>query len=415
MKDLRFIVLQIDKTLIRQRRAVDPLVQRREYAGPALFSYGFRPFFLFGAAWAAVIVPVWAILFAAGHGEVGGLSALYWHTHEMLFGFLAAIVAGFMLTAIPNWTGRLPVLGVRLMLLCGLWAAGRAAMLVYGTMGIAAALVDAAFLVALAAVAWREVLTGGNWKNAPICLLASIFALANIGFHALLLSGGDPRVAQNAAIAVVTMMIAIIGGRILPSFTRNWMAQSGLSPLPAVSTRLDRIAILALAAGLVAWLARSDDIFTAGLLTFAAILHFWRLAGWKGWRTFSEPLVAILHLGYVWLPIALALMAAAILAPTYVHPSAALHALTAGAMGTMTLAVMTRASLGHTGRARIADRWIVTIYGLVLAGAAIRALGPLVAPEYYLQEVTFSAALWALAFAGFVVRFGHMLTAPRQA
>ncbi|WP_206740790.1 NnrS family protein [Euryhalocaulis caribicus] len=408
-------MLQFDKFLKRRRRAFDPLAQRREYAGPALFSYGFRPFFLFGAAWSAIIVPIWALFFATGRGDVGGLSALYWHTHEMLFGFLSAIVAGFMLTAIPNWTSRLPVLGIRLMLLSGLWGAGRGAMLVYESMGIAAALVDAAFLIALALFAWKEVLIGRNWKNAPICFLASVLALANIAFHGALLAGDDPHFAQNAAIAVLTIMISIIGGRIVPSFTRNWMAQSGLSPLPVVSTRFDWIALIVLVAGLIAWLVRPDDIVTAGLLASAAILHFWRLAGWKGWRTLAEPLVTILHLGYFWLPTALVLMAAAILASKHVQPSAALHALTAGAMGTMTLAVMTRASLGHTGRARTADRWIVTIYILVLTAAIVRTFGPITVPENYDQVISYSAALWALAFAGFVARFGYVLSTPRQA
>lgn len=406
-------MLQRDKSALRQRMIKDPLKARREYAGPAIFSYGFRPFFFSGALWAALSVPIWIYAYTAGDGMIGGAPALTWHIHEMLFGFLSAVIAGFLLTAVPNWTGGLPVLGGRLMALFALWAAGRLAMFVYGVWPLPVAIIDSAFLVVLTALMWREVLTGGNWKNAPVCGLASVFALANIGFH---LGGETPWLqgfAQNAAIAAVAVLITLIGGRIIPSFTRNWLVQKGEERLPAQFGGVDRAVLLLTVLSLIAWIAYPRDSLTGMALLTTGFLHLLRLARWRGWRTSAEPLVLILHLGYLWLPIAFVLMGAAVLAPSAIPPSAALHALTAGAMGTMTLAVMTRATLGHTGRPRTADVWTVIIYALVLFGALVRVTGPALTPSHSVMSVAVAAMLWSAAFALFSIRYAPMLWCPR--
>lgn len=401
-----------DTSVLRRAMPQDPVEARRSYAGPALFSFGFRPFFLGGAIWGALVVPVWIAAWALGWSEIGGIPAFAWHVHEMLFGFLGAIVAGFLLTAVPNWTGRLPVMGGPLLALAALWLAGRLAMLIGGPALLVAGM-DVSFLLVLAALLWREVITGGNFRNFPVCGLASLFALANLGFHAAIAFGFDWRPAQGLAIAVIAMLIGLIGGRIVPSFTRNWMAQTGRSPLPAPAGRFDRIALGALAASLVAWIIWPWSVATGLLLAATGLLHAVRLAHWKGWRTGAESLVLILHAGYAWLPLALLLMAGGILLPGVVPASAALHALTAGAMGTMTLAVMTRASLGHTGRARTADRATAAIYLFVLAAAFVRVLAPILLPLAAVPAMAVSAVLWSTAFGLFALRYGPMLAKPR--
>lgn len=398
----------VDKSALRRAMPRDPSTARREYAGPTLFSFGFRPFFLFGALWAAMSAPLWMHAYAGGDAMVGAAPALAWHIHEMLFGFIAAVVAGFLMTAVPNWTGRLPVMGWPLAGLFGLWAAGRAAMLFYGELGLAAAVIDSAFLVALAGLLGREVIAGGNTKNIPVIVLASLFALANIGFHAALALGLDWRPAQSVAIAVIALLIALIGGRIVPSFTRNWMVQQGQTDLPAPMGLYDTASLAAMGLALGVWIVLPSDWFAGALLLIAGAMHAVRVARWKGWKTSAEPLVLILHVGYAWLPLALVLMGLSKIVPHVVPASAALHALTAGAMGTMTLAVMTRASLGHTGRARTADVWTSLIFALVVAGALVRVFGPIVMPGGFMV-LGVSSLVWSGAFALFVLRYGPML------
>lgn len=380
---------------------------RRAYQGPALFSFGFRPFFLFGAVWSALVVPLWVWSYLGS-----GALDRDWHVHEMLFGFLAAVVAGFLSTAIPNWTGRMPVIGAPLGGLVGLWVAGRLAMLFETTLGLAAAAIDSLFLVAFATVVWREVLAGRNWRNLPVCGLVTMLAAGNIAFHldpALAYSGVGERLALGAMI----VLIALIGGRITPSFTRNWMRQRRLTPEPAVASRLDNtvLAITALAA--LAWVAGPQEPLTGIVLGTAGCANFIRLARWRGWAAASEPLVWILHLGYAWLATGLLLLGATRLDPT-IPATSGVHALTAGAVGVMTLAVMTRASRGHTGRPLAADSATLAIYVAVNLAAAIRTAAPLW-PQAQPALLMLSAGLWVMAFGGYAVAYGRMLLLPRPA
>lgn len=406
-------MLNPDKSALRRAMGKDPIKARRDYAGPALFSYGFRPFFLFGALWAALAAPLWMHAFMSGDAMLGAAPALAWHIHEMLFGFIAAIVAGFLLTAVPNWTGSLPVRGWPLFGLFALWAAGRAAMFFYAELGLGAAVIDSAFLVVLAVLLGREVITGANAKNIPVIVLVSLFALANIGFHAALALGLDWRPAQGVAIAVIAMLIGLIGGRIVPSFTRNWLVQQGRSALPAPMGLYDRASLVALGVALIVWIVLPFDWFAGAMLLIAGAMHAVRVARWKGWTTHAEPLVLILHAGYAWLPLALVLMGLSMIVPALVPASAALHALTAGAMGTMTLAVMTRASLGHTGRERTADLWTSVIFVLVVLGALVRVFGPIVLGPAAFGVFALSAIVWSGAFALFVLRYGPILLTSR--
>jgi uncharacterized protein involved in response to NO len=383
---------------------------RRAYRGPALFSFGFRPFFLFGAAWSALVVPLWVWSFLAG--GPGALSR-DWHVHEMLFGFLAAVVAGFLTTAVPNWTGRMPVIGAPLGGLVALWTAGRLAMLFEADLGAVAAAIDSVFLIAFAGVVWREVQAGRNWRNLAVCVLVSLLALANIAFHlgAALWDGG---VGERLAVGAACVLIALIGGRITPSFTRNWMKMRRMEPQPALPGRLDQAALGLTGLGAALWAILPLSPATGAVLALAGAANLVRLARWRGWAARAEPLVWILHVGYAWLSVGLAFLGAAVLVPDLVPRTAGVHALTAGAVGVMTLAVMTRATRGHTGRELAADASTTLIYLAVNLAAALRLAAPfagLLQPNLLMA----SAAAWTAAFGGFALAYGRMLTTARRA
>lgn len=377
---------------------------RRAYAGPALFSFGFRPFFLFGAVWAALSVPIWVWSFLGGAAPIAHRD---WHVHEMLFGVLGAIVAGFLTTAVPNWTGRMPVIGAPLAGLVGLWLAGRLAMLGEFWLGPTAAVIDALFLLVFAGVIWREVLEGRNWRNLPVCGLVTVFALANVAFHvdaAVWRTG----VGERLALAAIAMLLALIGGRITPSFTRNWMKARRLAPEPRGFSRVDQVALALTGAGGLAWAAFPDSPLTGAALTAAGAANLLRLSRWRGWAAAREPLVWILHAGYAWLGVGLLLLGASRLFEI-VPRTAGVHAVTAGAIGVMTLAVMTRATRGHTGRPLAADRATVAIYLAINAAAVLRLLAAFPTAHQPLL-LSFSAALWTLAFGGFALSYAPMLT-----
>ncbi|MEO1136055.1 MAG: NnrS family protein [Pseudomonadota bacterium] len=386
--------------------------QMRAYTGPVLFSFGFRPFFLCGAvlAWFA---PMLTALAYSGAIDLRGFDVNAFHSHEMTYGYLSAVIAGFLLTAVPNWTGRLPVCGWRLAILFLIWLAGRAAFLMSGQIGpLATAIVDLGFLALLTAFVWREILKGKNWRNVPVGVLLTLFFLGNILWHVGRNGVGEPVFGVRFGIAVAAMLIALIGGRIGPSFTRNWLKKTGRKDLPPTAKPVELVALGAAAIGLAAWVMAPLSAGTGALLLVAGVLHSVRLSRWHGWRTFAEPLVTILHVGYLWLPISFFLMGSAALWPALVPQSAALHALTAGSIGVMTLAVMTRATRGHTGRALSADRATFVIYALAILGAAGRVLAPFAgaqAPVFYVS----SALLWSGAFGLFAVVYGQYLLSSR--
>lgn len=386
---------------------VSTAAARRAYAGPALFSFGFRPFFFLGAIWSALVVPLW--LFSYFHGGSAALTR-EWHIHEMIFGFLGAVIAGFLTTAVPNWTGRMPVIGAPLAGLVSLWVLGRVAMLFQASLGVAAAVVDSLFLLTFAAVIWREVLAGRNWRNLPVCALVTLLALANVAFH--LPIGAAVDVGVRIALGAATLLIGLIGGRIVPSFTRNWMKVRSLKPEPSTFGTVDRVALglTVVSAGL--WVAAPETPVTGAAFMLAGVAHLVRLARWRGWRAAVEPLVWILHLGYGWLGVSLLLLGGASLDPGLVPRSVGIHALTAGAVGVMTLAVMTRATRGHTGRPLAADTSTMAIYFAINAAALLRVAAPF-SGEGQSLLLTASGLAWSLAFGGFAVAYGRMLVLPR--
>jgi len=276
----------------------------------------------------------------------------------------------------------------------------------------AAPFIDSAFIFVFAMVVGREIVAGRNLKNLPVLILLTILASANVLSH---LRTFEPELAllgERIGIAVVAMLISLIGGRIVPSFTRNWMAKQKLKPEPTPTGWFDALVLAASALALALW-AAAPQFFATGLaLALAGVLHWVRLARWRGWRTRAEPLVLILHLGYAWLAFGLTLMGLAIISVGVVPAASGLHALTAGAFGVMTLAVMTRASLGHVGQPLTATPRISAIYVLVNLGALVRVISPL-APDIYTPLLIVSALLWGGAFVLFVIVYAPLLLRAR--
>ena len=389
------------------------LRKTRMAASPPVLRGGFRPFFLASAIWAIAALPIWLFALLAGLELPSAFDPLTWHRHEMLFGFVGAAVAGFLLTAIPNWTGRLPIAGWPLATLALLWVAGRLAVLWSGAVGpMLAAAIDVALWLVLAFVGAREILAAKN-RNLPLVAMVLLFGLANALDHAGANGAiGDRDLGMRAGTALVILMISVIGGRIIPSFTRNWLAKRGhTTGLPGQPGRFDLAVILVTAAALIGWIVMPSAAPVGALLALAALLQLARLGRWRGWRTTSDRLVLILHVGYFWVPIGLGLLGASLLALP-VPRSAAIHALTAGAMATMILAVMTRATLGHTGRPLAATALTQVAYLLVTLGAVIRVLSSLGAVGYR-AGMEAAGTLWVGAFVLFLVVYGPMLVGAR--
>lgn len=380
--------------------------QIRRYTGPALFSFGFRPFFLLAGLFAILSVLIWALSFASAWQPPLGIDLLGWHIHEMLFGYLSAVIAGFIMTAVPNWTGRMPLLGWPLALFVAVWIIGRVAMLFAPLGSWTGIILDGAFLILLALFIWREVMAGKNWRNLPVALMISLLAIANLAFHV-----DTSGTAQRAGIAVVAMLVALIGGRITPSFTLNWLKREGAIKFPAPFGIYDKISLGLTALALLSWIIAPSSALSGGFLVIAGLGLFFRLARWQGMATLREPLLTALHLGYFWLALGIFLLGLSNL-NTAVPVSAALHAITVGAFGTMTLAVMTRATLGHTGRALSADGITMGIYASITLSATTRVAAPFI-PVDYSMVIMAAAVFWALGFCLFVLHYGPMLARPR--
>jgi uncharacterized protein involved in response to NO len=377
---------------------------------PPILHYGFRPFFFLASLHAGLAVPAWLGAYLGGLDIGGPFGGLHWHAHEMLFGYLGAVIAGFILTAIPNWTGRLPLSGMPLAVLVGLWLAGRAACLLSPDPWLAMA-VDLAFPAALGFAIWREVVAGKNWKNAPVAVMITLFGCANAADHLANMGIGPHDLGQRLALAVSAMLIALIGGRIVPSFTRNWLAKDGSRTLPSPFGGMDKAALAMTAVAMPAWIVVPETVAAGALLMAAGVLLAARLMRWRGAATVSEPILFVLHVGYGWLAVALLFLGMSQLSHA-IPASAALHALTAGAVGTMTLAVMTRASLGHTGRTIVADRFVVAMYIMVSAGAALRVAAPFTG-DWYAHALACGGALWSGGFLLFAIRYAPILWGRR--
>jgi uncharacterized protein involved in response to NO len=384
-----------------------PVPRLRASQGWPLLANGFRPFFLLGSIYAGLAILVWLPVF---YGEITLTSAFAprdWHVHEMLYGYLPAVITGFLFTAIPNWTGRLPIQGTPLAVLVIVWILGRFGVTFSQQTGwLLAMLIDAAFLALVAAAAAREILAGSNWRNMNVVMLVLLLLAGNIAFHLEAHVHGAADTGIRIGIAVVVLLISLIGGRIIPSFTRNWLARENPGRLPAPFGRFDVIVVAIGALALVAWIASPSGHVTGVVLALAGLLHLVRLARWAGDRTWRERLVLIQHVGYAFVPLGFLLNAMS--AFELVPAGAGVHAWMAGAAGTMTLAVMTRATLGHTGQQLIASPVTQAIYVAIIVAALARVCA-VIEPAHSEPLLHLAAFAWAAAFFGYALSFGPLL------
>lgn len=340
------------------------------------------------------------------------MAPLDWHVHEMVFGFVPAVVAGFLLTAVPNWTGRLPVVGTPLIGLFAVWVAGRVA--IAGSAVVTqpvAAVIDLSFLAILGLVIAREIVAGRNYKNLTVLVAVIALWLGNLAFHlegqALPLGLG-----QRLGIATAIALIMLVGGRIIPSFTRNWLVRQGRGRLPLPFGKFDSAAMAVSLVSLALWVTETEHPAVAAVAGLAAVVNAVRLARWAGERTANEPLVLVLHAAFAFVPVGFALLSLSLLWPSTVSSSAVVHAWTGGAIGLMTLAVMTRTSLGHTGRPLVATPAIGSMYVAIVIGALCRIAAALgVANDTLL---TLAAIAWVIGFGGFAIVYAPILLARRS-
>lgn len=386
------------------------------WTGPAILSYGFRPFFLLGALWAAFAMGLWILMLTGGLVLPIDWDPVTWHAHAFMVGYLGAIAAGFLLTAVPNWTGRRPVVGWRLGALILLWVLGRGVVLISAWLPWVLIMVaDLAFLAVLAILLTREIIAGRNWRNLLVLALLLLLILGGAVFHWE--AARDGLAAQGAGLRLMVgtaiMMIGVIGGRIVPSFTRNWLVRQG-SPtrLAPPMKPFDKAVLLATLVAIAAWVVWPDAFSTAVLLIGTGGMQTVRLVRWRGDRTAAEPLVWVLHIGYSFLPIGALAMGAAILWPEALGSATAQHLWMAGAIGLMTLAVMTRATLGHTGRDLHAGAGTTALY-LALVGAVLTRVAAGVWPGAAPTLHAVSGALWCATFLGFATLYGPLLLRSR--
>ncbi len=387
------------------------------------FSYGFRPFFLFAGLYAVIGMAVWMGWMAFQDGaSASTLSAtdfppFLWHAHEMLFGYTIAALAGFLLTASPSWTGKPPLAGAALAIMAGAWLLGRVA--VWFSAGLPAgwvAVADLAFLPILFIFVFRTLQGGSPRHYVFLAVLAVLFAANGlVHLERLGLTEDTARLGHSLALDVLIVLITVIGGRVVPAFTRNAIRKTAsgddADPLPS-RPWLDRLSILSVVGVAIAGMVDPGSEAVGWLALAAAAFNAIRLSGWKGWCVRDQPIAWVLHLGYAWLVAGLAVRGLA-LAGDMIDETLALHILTIGAVGTMTLAIMTRAALGHTGRELKAPPAITLTYLLISVAVALRVGGPLLFSEAPHIAVMLAGAAWCLAFGIYSVVYWPILTGPR--
>ncbi|PVB61498.1 NnrS family protein [Labrenzia sp. 011] len=380
---------------------------RPPFRGPALFSYGFRPFFLAASVFAIAAIVIWMLVLDGSLTIAGPFTPTDWHVHEMLFGYASAVIAGFLFTAIPNWTGRMPKRGWPLAILVALWIAGRLACAgLFGAGAVVVMLIDAGFLAAIVAMVVVEIVAGRNWRNLMVVVPVLLLFGANLLFHVEALNQGSADIGRRLGLAVVIFLITLIGGRIIPSFTRNWLVKRDPAHLPAPASRFDAVCLVAGAIALLTWSFHPEGPAAGAVLLIAAVLHLTRLSRWQGARTGPSPLLLMLHVAYGFVPFGLAADAAASVGLLPV--AVGVHLLGIGAIGGMTIAVMMRASLGHTGNALVAGPVLTAAAAMVFLAALIRVCFPDISFAG-LTGLWIAALLWAAGFALFLVRIGPYL------
>jgi len=380
-----------------------------------LWGRAFRPFFLALGIYASIAVPWWVLAWTAAVPTPAWLAPMWWHGHEMIFGFAAAAIAGFLLTASPVWTGGPALVGRPLIALLALWASGRIAFAAAGALpGWLVAVADLAFLPAVAIAALRTIWGSGQMRNYALIGVLAVLAAANGVIHAeaLGLASATARPGLRFAVDLVVVLILVIGGRITPAFTRNALRQRGLTSVVHGWPWLDVLTIGTAATAAASGLIVGRTPVTGLLGMLAGLLAAFRLAGWQSWQTRSDPLLWSLHAGSLWVVVGLFLAGASDLGLP-IPSTAGLHALTAGAIGGTIIAVVTRVGLGHTGRSLELPVGAVWCYALVHGAALARVAAPFVAGDGHRALLLASGLAWASAFGLFTIRFWPILTTPR--
>ncbi len=374
--------------------------------GFALWQLGFRPFYLLASGFAALSIGLWAAQYAGWLGTPY-LNGPLWHAHEMLFGFALAVIVGFLFTAGRNWTGRPTPTGAALAALALLWLAAR--VLVLTPFGWAAAAANVAFPLAAAIALAIPFVAARNQRNYFFVLLLLLLSAAAAWVHLALLGvvAWPGLLGLQLALDLVLFIVTVMAGRVVPMFTNNGVPGAHATRQPLIE-QLSLGAVLVL---LGADALQAPPVVIGAVAALAAVAHLLRWLRWQPWTTWRVPIVWVLHAAYLWIPLHLALRAAA--AAGWVAPSVATHALTTGAIGGLIIGMMTRTARGHTARPLRADRFDVACYLLVLLGALVRVAVPLFAPSLTWSSVLLSAALWSAGFALYAVRYWPVLTRPR--
>lgn len=376
----------------------------------ALFSLGFRPFFLLAGISAVLLIPLWIFFYTRGMTEFGYYTPLYWHSHEMLFGYTVAVIAGFLLTAVRNWTDMPTPGGKALAGLVLLWLAGRIAPFVGDDLPdwMIAAL-DIVFLPILAISLSVPLLRRRQTRNLVFLLILTALTLANVLVHLQLLGITQATAKPGLLLAVylIVLLIAILGGRVIPFFTERGIAGATARQWKAV----EYLSLGSLVALLGLDLANAPPIAIALFALFAALGHGIRLFGWYHRQVWSVPLLWVLHLGYAWLVVGFLFKTLA--ATGLISPALAVHAFTAGGIGTVTLGMMARVALGHTGRMLRVGPAMFWAFILANLAGMLRVFAPIIAPAYYDTWLVLATLLWSTAFAIFVIVYAGVLISPR--
>jgi uncharacterized protein involved in response to NO len=380
-------------------------------ASCAIAAKGFRPFFLLAGLFGVLSLVVWVFAIWGGAAPAGYLDPTYWHAHEMVFGFAVAVIAGFLLTAVSNWTQRETLTGYPLLALAALWIAGRVGLLAAPLLPrLASALLDLAFLPALIVVLARPLLATNNRRNFVMLAILFTLFLANLVMHLDVLGVWPGLRARGVLVGVdvVVLVILIISGRVFPMFTRNATGIRSIASHPV----LDAIAIGSMALLTVLDAVLSESRLTSVVAGWAGAFAALRTIHWGARYSFRAPLLWILHVGYLWIPTGLLLRASSLFVPT-ISRSLATHALTAGAISALCLGMMSRVALGHTGRLLSVSPATVASFVLVTVGALIRVAGPLVFPDRTLAVFGASGCMWVAAFSLFLFVYAPLLLSPR--
>jgi len=378
----------------------------------SIFQLGFRTFYSLAAIFAIAAMILWLRVFAGLSGTGEYLYGVVWHSHEMLFGFAVAVIAGFLLTAVRNWTGLPTPTGAALAALAAIWLAARV-LIILGSAPLAA-IVDAAFLPALAFAIAGPILGSKNKRNYKVLAIILLLALSHGVFHLASLGYAEAWVSRTAlfvSIDIVIILMALVGGRVIPAFTRNALPSATSRHEPWVEIITFASMILIIATGVLRGSWTTPPILMALLLAVAAAAHAIRLALWDPVKTLHNPLLWMMPVAYSWMPLAFFLRALA--AMNIVAAGAWIHAVTMGAVSALMLAMMMRSSLGHTGRQLVASRTDMAAFLLLQVAAIVRVVASIKAGETYQQWVVASGLIWALAFLVFVLRYLPMLSRPR--